>query len=339
MPGTLARDPNAPETKIHLITYGPAKVERCDPNSVTEAQECIGKLPVTWIQVVGLGDIGIIRSIGETFGLHRLAVEDIVHTSQRAKVEQYEDSIFIVARPLKSDATTEQISMVLGKDYLITFQERESAVFQPVEERIKNGKGRIQGESVDYLMYAVFDSIVDHYFPILETFDIQLETLEDDVFKLADQACGERLHRVGQQLRLLLRNVVAMRAVTKKLLRDGDLEIADNARFYLRDTEDHICRIEELVRSFQDHVSDLMNLHLAMLSTRMNEVMKILAAIATIFLPLSFVAGLYGMNFDPTVSPWNMPELSMYLGYPLILGLMGLVFVGMIIYFRRKRWL
>lgn len=341
VPGTFAPDPGAPAPEIHILAYGPDGLSEREIQDAEEIKSLLGEYPVTWIQVTGLGDVEIIRRIGEVFDLHKLVVEDIIHTSQRTKVEFYETYGFAVARTitLGEDLETEQLSLVFGRDYVITFQERADNRLESVQKRIRERRDRIRDERSDYLLYALLDLLVDLYFPILGDFDERLEKLEDEIFTSPAKVSSVRIHDTKRQLRLLRKTVGPIPEVAENLMDEDIALISDTTRLHLRDTKDHSHRVLDIVEAFEGQASDLMDLHLSIASARMNEVMKVLTVIATIFIPLTFITGLYGMNFNTDVSPWNLPELNWYWGYPFALGLMSATVMALAVHFRRKTWL
>ena len=341
VPGTLKVDPNAPQPIIHVIAYGPDEAIERDIGDVHEIRQLIGRLPVLWVNVDGLGNAETIGTLGELFSLHKLALEDAVSVHQRAKVEPFGDQLFMVARMLSTteELDTEQLSMFLGKGFVLTFQETHGDYFDPVRDRIRNKKGRIRGVGADYLAYALLDAIVDSYFPIVERYGETMETLEEVVFAQPGTDTATRLHKAKRDLILLRRAIWPLREALTSLFRDEFPLISADTRVYLRDCYDHAIQVMELVDGQRENAADLMNLYLTCVSNRMNEVMKVLTVIATIFIPLTFVAGIYGMNFDPDKSPWNMPELKWAWGYPACLTVMGIVTIGMLAFFRRKGWL
>ena len=302
------------------------------------------KSPVLWLDVTGLGDAALVQSIGEHFGIHRLALEDVLHPNQRPKVERHEEVDFVVvrmARIASDDALdVEQVSMFLGKDFVITFQERHGDVFEPVRNRIRESRGRIRGQKSDYLLYALVDAVVDNVFPIVEKISERLEDEEDKVLRGEDEeTAAERIYDIRRELILLRRAIWPLREAVNELYREDSPRITEDVKPYLRDVSDHTMQLVDLLESEREVVGTLMDVHLTQVSNRMNEVMKVLTIIATIFIPLGFLAGLYGMNFDPGVSPYNMPELSWFYGYPFALSIMALIAIAMLFFFRRKGWL
>lgn len=340
-PGTLVPDPAAVRPLVRLFGYGPEKFEEQEVADIETLRAYVNRWPVLWVNVDGLADLGLLESLGEAFGLHRLALEDVINLHQRPKIEDYEDHVFIVTRMLISadSPATEQISMFLGKGFLLTFQERRGDCFDLVRNRIRQHRGRIRSSGADYLAYSLLDAAVDGYFPALEVCGERLETLENRVMETHDTMRFVQIHDMKRDLLAFRRVIWPLREMVNALAREETPHVTDATRVYLRDCYDHTIQLMDLVETYREVASSLVDVYLSSASARMNEVMKVLTIIATIFIPLSFVASLYGMNFDPKVSPWNMPELGWYLGYPFALALMALIAGGLIWYFHRKGWM
>ena len=296
---------------------------------------------MTWVNVDGLGDLETLTRIQEIFGLHRLALEDVVNVHQRPKAELYEDHLFVVARMPRPGAglETEQFSLFLGKGYVLTFQEAPGDCLEAVRERIRNERPRIRAGGPDYLAYAIIDAVIDSYFPLLEGIGDQLEALEEEVLARPHSSQVPILHGIKRDLMNLRRIVWPLREVLAGFVREESPLITEATKIYLRDCYDHTIQIMDLLESYRDVATGLMDLYLSSISNRMNEVMKVLTIIATIFIPLGFIAGLYGMNFNPEISRWNMPELNWALGYPFALGVMGTIALVMLVFFGKKGWL
>lgn len=337
-PGTLTFDPEFRRPQIRVIAYGNDELLDTEA-SVEQLGGYLDSWPIVWVNVDGLGDEGTLRAIGEIFSLHRLALEDIVNLGQRAKVEPYEEDLFVVLRiPTDSHGHTEQVSMLVGRNYVLTLQEHPGDCFEPVRERIRHGKGRIRKAGADYLAYALVDAAIDSYFPVVEEFASRLEGLEDEVLQSSERSTVPKVHAVKRELNELRRTIWPHREALNSLLRETGPFISAETQIYLRDCYDHTIRVAELLESQRELCSDLMATYLSAVSNRMNEVMKVLAIIGTLFIPLGFIAGVYGMNFDPDASPWNMPELGWYLGYPFALSLMAAIVIGLLAFFWRKGW-
>ena len=344
VPGTLSADPSAEPTKMRVIAYGPNKLHEADCASIAEIKVLQKREPtVLWLNVTGLADTSLLQEIGDHFGLHRLALEDVTSTDQRPKVEIYEKADFAVFRMAQHlpdrGLDIEQVSFFLGDGFVITFQEREGDVFDPIRARIREARGRIRTAGSDYLLYALLDSVVDNVFPLIESISIRLEDEEEHILRgRGNDNVIESLYEVRRDLILLRRALWPLREAIGQLMRVEGNRISEDTRVYLRDVADHAVQIVDLLEAEREVVSTLMDVHLSQVSHKMNEVMKVLTIIATIFIPLGFLAGVYGMNFD-TASPYNMPELGWRFGYPAVVTVMLLVGIGMLFFFRRKNWL
>ena len=341
-PGTLVADPTFSRPLITLLTYGPQELREQEVSDLQELTRSVGDWPVTWVNIEGLGDVSTISKIGEMFGLHRLASGDVLHTHQRPKVEQYGNHHFIVTRMamLNEHLETEQLSIFLGKNFVLTFQEGlPGDNLGPVRERIRKQGGRIREGGNDHLVYALLDAVVDNYFPLLEEYGERLEALENEIVTRPSPTIVARIHAIRRDLLTIRRAVWPQREAFGLLMREETPLITTETRVYLRDCYDHVTQIIDLVETYRELGADLTEIYLSSVSNRTNEIMRVLTVIATIFIPLTFIAGIYGMNFDTRVSPLNMPELDWYWGYPLALLLMLVVAGGQLIFFRRRGWL
>ncbi|MCB1055249.1 MAG: magnesium/cobalt transporter CorA [Acidobacteria bacterium] len=338
-PGSLQIPTDAPASAMRLIAYGADEMLDREVQDVAEIRQVLGQYPVTWVDVVGLGTEAVLRGLAELFGIHRLALEDVVNVGQRSKVEDYGEHHFVVFQTvqLSDHLEIEQISLFIGEGFVVTFQEKPGDSWEPVRERLRRGTGRIRGAGADYLVYALLDAGIDGYFPVVEMLGDRLEALEEHVFSDADIEILGDLHAVRRELLALRRTIWPQRDTIHTLERSSP-PFSHETQVYLRDCYDHVLRLVELSENLREMGANLMDLHLSMTSNRMNEVMKVLTIISTIFIPLGFLAGLYGMNFD-THSPWNMPELGWRWGYPVVVGVMVTVVVGLLLYFRSKGWI
>lgn len=334
-PGTITVTPGAPKPVVTVIAYGPETIEEKRIDRVEDLRGWIGGWPVTWVNVEGLGDAETIQKLGEIFSLHRLALEDVTDIRQRAKVEDYPDHLFFITRmtTLAEHLETEQLSIFLGQGYVVTFQETPGDCFDPVRERIRRKRGRIRSSSPDYLAYALLDAIIDNYFPVLEAYGEKLEVMEDDIVRRPDPRMVPAIHALRRDLLAMRRAVWPLREAVNSLVRDESPRFAPETRLYLRDCYDHVIQILEVIETYREVTSALMETYLSSISNRMNEVMKVLTIISTIFIPLSFVASVYGMNFV------HFPELQWRWGYPLVLLVMAGVASGLLLFFRRRGWL
>lgn len=339
-PGMVKPHPSSPKPVLHVIAFGADKVVERELDSPSQVAEFLGKWPVTWLNVDGLGDEAVVRQLGELFGLHRLALEDVINVHQRAKVEQYGDHLFAVLRMVDvgQELGTEQLSLFLGRGFVLTFQENEGDCFDPVRERIRKGLGYIRQRGSDYLTYTLIDAVLDNYFPTLEQSGDVLDELERRVLRRPEKEIVEQLYAIKKDLLVLRRAVWPMRDAVGSLLRDTTNMVTHETQVYLRDCYDHVVQIMDMLENLRDLASSLVELHMLGVNNRMNEVMKVLTIITSIFIPLSFITGIYGMNFHTERSPWNMPELEWYFGYPLALAMMVCVAVGQVMFFRRKGW-
>jgi len=296
---------------------------------------------VSWINIDGLGDPDTFSQLGEIFGLHALALEDVVNLHQRPKFEAYGDTDFIVIRmpSLSPQLDLEQISMFVGERFLITIQEKPGDCLNVLRDRIRNNKGRVRRRGASYLAYTVLDSIVETFYPVVEAYTDRLEDLEVRVLASATDNIVPEIHAIRHDLRALRRTIAPTREVISAMARADASDAQDDTHVFLRDCQDHAVQLMEALDTNRELASSLMDLHLSNVSMRMNEVMKVLTIIATIFIPLGFIAGLYGMNFDGELSPWNMPELRWRYGYPFALSVMALTAIGLVFFFRSKGWL
>lgn len=341
-PGTLTIDPEAPPPAIRVVAYGPDRVVERDIQDVDELHGFVGHWPVCWVNVDGLGDSNTLERLAALFHLHPLAMEDVVNTHQRAKVDQFGELTFVVTHmvELKDRFEAEQVSLFLGPNFVITFQERPGwDCLEPVRDRIRRHVMRIREAGPGYLTYAILDAVIDHYFPVLEAYGERLETLEDAIVGHPDRGVVAEVHAVKRDLLHLRRAIWPQREAINALVRDDIPHLNAETRLYLRDVYDHAVRIIDLVETYREVCSDLMDLYLSSISNRMNEIMKVLTVISTIFIPLTFIVGVYGMNFNTAASPWNMPELDWAFGYPLCLLLMAIITAGQFLFFRRKGWI
>jgi len=340
-PGSINIPKGATPPQIHVTCYSANELTEYENPSLSKITELRGQAPVMWIDVVGLGDAEMIEQIGRELGLHRLALEDVVNIPQRSKVEHYNDNVFVVSqlpRPSRAQEV-EQISFFAGKDFVLSWRERPSSCFEAVRERLQVAGRPLRQSSVDYLLYALLDAVIDAFFPALATIGETLDDLDEEMEQGATTAIVSKIHGVRHDVRLLRRVVWPLREAVDTLITDHEWLIGQETSIYLRDCHDHTVQIIDTLENYREACSDLRDYYATEVSNRMNEVMKVLTIIATIFIPLSFIAGLYGMNFDPEVSALNMPELRWRGGYPFALGLMAAVAVGQLLFFRWRGWL
>jgi magnesium transporter len=339
-PGTLQHTGarKVDEVRIRLIDYDADGIEERTLRSIEECFALAEQPPVSWINVDGLHDVAVVEAVGERFRIHRLVLEDVLSTRQRPKVEEYDDHFLVVVKMLSFDAdaeciVAEQLSLIVGPTFVFSFQEREGDVFEPVRERLRQGKGRIRSRGTDYLAYALIDTIVDSYYRILEQIGDRIEELEEIVMGAPTVEVMHRIHHLRREVLILRRAVWPLRETLAQMYRGEVPHITDETRVFLRDVYDHCVQVIDTVETLREVLSGAMDLYMSGVSNRMNEVMKVLTIIATIFIPLSFFAGLYGMNFD------HMPELHYRWGYPALLGWMAAIAGGMLYFFRKRDWI
>ncbi len=339
-PGSLVHVGEKKEEKVRItiIDYDKAQFQEKEAETVEECFPFKDKPTVTWINVDGIHEPEIVKKLGDCFGMHPLVLEDILNTDQRPKMEDYGNYIYIVLKMLyydekSNEMITEQVSLVLGSNFVISFQEKRGDVFNPIRERIKSDKGRVRKMGADYLAYALTDAIVDNYFTILEKIGEKVESLEEELVAKPTPEILQAIHNLKRDLIFLRKSVWPLREVISGLERGESSLIDASTKLYLRDVYDHTIQVIDTVETLRDMVSGMLDIYLSSISNKMNEVMKVLTIIATIFIPLTFIAGIYGMNFA------FMPELGLPWAYPLILLVMVGVGILMLIYFRRKRWI
>ena len=349
-PGIL-KVATAPAGRPPVITLMEYDAGAFEERVIPDAKELLSHLKndrVTWINIDGLNEIEILQALGSRFNLHPLALEDVLNTGQRPKVEQYDDYLFIVVQMLYLDAEkkicAEQVSMFLGKTFLITLQEEaDFDVFEPVRARIRTSSGQMRKQGADYLAYALLDSIIDHYYPVLESIGLEIDEIEDELVDNPLVRPIGSLHHHKRTLTQVRRLVWPVRDVANSLLHEESGLISPNTKIYLRDCYDHSVQLMDLVESYRDVLSGLMEIHISSVGLRTNEIMRVLTVISSIFIPLTFIAGVYGMNFAAERNgrklPWNMPELYQPYGYVFCVLFMLLIAVAQLIYFKKKRWL
>jgi magnesium transporter len=325
-------------TRLSVIDYDMERMETRDLTSVEEAFPFKATPTVTWLNITGLQDVDILQKIGQEYHLHPLIIEDILNTGQRPKAEIFDTYIFLVFKMVRfkednGELDIEQVSMVLGENFVITFQEKKGDVLDPLRKRIAEGMGRIRKAGPDYLAYAIADIIVDQYFAVLEALGEAAEQLEEAVISNPEQRLVADLYRMKRHFMKLRRSIWPLREELSSLIREEHQLIHKDTIPFLRDLYDHTIRIIDTVEALRDMVTGLLDVYLSSLSNRMNEVMKVLTIIATIFIPLTFIAGVYGMNFQ------YMPELKIWWAYPIVWIVFLVVAAGMVAYFRSKKWL
>lgn len=345
-PGSLVHigEQKTEKVKITIIDYHASTFEEKVVENVEECFAFKRKPTITWINVDGLHKIEVIEKLGTCFDVHPLVLEDILNTDQRPKAEDFDSYIFLVLKMLyfsekHREIHSEQVSLILGKNFVISFQESIGDVFDAVRERLRTGKGRIRKMGPDYLTYALIDAIVDNYFIILETIGEKVESIEENLVSNPVPETLQQIYNLKQEMIHLRKSVWPLREVINSLLRQESTLIKKSTYIYLRDLYDHTIQVIDTIETFRDMISGMLDIYMSSISNKMNEVMKVLTIFAAIFIPLTFVAGVYGMNFNPGISPFNMPELEWYFGYPFALFLLVGVAITMLVYFKRKKWL
>jgi magnesium transporter len=345
IPGTLSIEEDAKPPDIVLIDYNDKFATRLVNMTPEACAQYLDTESVSWVDVHGFGNEDILQRLGTVFKLHPLVLEDVVNVPQRPKVEDYQDQLVIITQMVMPKPTgegfwVEQVSLILGKYYLLSVQEEaERDCFHPVRKRIRLQQGNIRNRGADYLAYALWDALIDGFFPVLEMYGEKIEQLEDEVVMNPNNQTLTRIYQIKRELLALRRAIWPQRTAINILLRDGSSLISDEVLIYLRDCYDHIIQIIDVIETYRELASSLTDVYLSAVSNKMNEVMKLLTVISTIFIPLTFIAGIYGMNFNTEHSPWNMPELNWYWGYPLCWSIMLAIAGSLVYFFWRKGWL
>ena len=338
-PGSLIHIGNTyvENSKITLVRYDEVSLVEKEIRSVEDLREEKDRPGILWINIDGLQDVHLLEEIGMIFGLHPLILEDILSTDQRPRAEDYNDYIFIVLKHIHNHVDqsfhAEQISIVLGKNFVLSFQEKEAALFDPIRERLRSAKGRIRKAGADYLAHHLMDSIVDQYFVVLEDIEEKIEQLDNDLVRDPTPARLHTIHQLKRDLIVLRKSLWPLRDAIGLLQRSDSPLIIDSDLIYFKDISDHIIAIIDTVDTFREMLASMLDIYLSSVSMKLNEIMKVLTIIATIFMPLTFLAGVYGMNFK------YMPELEWPWGYFGILTVMLVIALGMILFFRRKKWM
>ncbi|NND62423.1 MAG: magnesium/cobalt transporter CorA [Flavobacteriaceae bacterium] len=326
------------ETKLEIIDYGADHYKSLVSENIRDAFKFKGTDHVTWININGLNNTEEIEKLGDHYHLHPLIQEDIVSTHQRPKMDEYDNYLFVVFKMLhyseEEELIYEHVSLVLGKDYVLTFQEADGDVFDGLRERLEKSKGRVRSYGADYLMFALLDAIVDNYFSVIEVLSQKIENIEDQLFEdRATEDVTYVIQDLKKEILKIRRAIIPLREVINRLEKVETDLIQDRTTNYIRDLYDHIIQVSESVDLYREMVWGLMDMYMTTISNKMNEIMKVLTIMASIFIPLTFMAGIYGMNFE------FMPELKYKYGYFVLWGLMILVFFGLLFYFRRKKWI
>ncbi len=339
-PGSLVHigDRKTETPRLRAIAYGEQYFEETDIDNLEEFLMSKPESSVTWLNIDGIHQVDIIEKIGRMFSLHPLAMEDVLNTDQRPKLDDYEDYICVILKMLtyndkESQLKVEQVSLIVGPAFVVSLQESEGDVFNPVRERLRRAKGRIRKMGSDYLAYALIDAIVDNYFLVLEKIGEKIEVLEDELLSDPKPETSRTIHHLKRELIFLRKSVWPLREVMAQLERGESSLVKDQTKLFLRDVYDHTVHVIDTVETFRDMVSGMIEVYLTSVSYKLNEIMKVLTIIATIFIPLTFIAGVYGMNFR------HMPELEWRAGYVFAWGLMVTIAVTLLSYFKRKKWI
>ncbi len=339
-PGTLIHigEQKIEKVKFTVIDYNEKEYTERELESLEECYPYLEKPTVTWLNVDGLHNLDIITELGNHFYIHPLVLEDIVNTDQRPKLEYFEKYLFIMLKMIYQNEKDkkieqEQVSIILGHHFVISFQEKEGDVFNVIRDRIKKSKGRIRTMGADYLAYSLIDAVVDNYFLILEKFGEELEVMEDELLEDPVPETAQKIHELKRELIFLRKSVWPLREIIYGLERGESPLIQKSTSIFLRDVYDHIIQVLDSVETFRDTISSMLDTYLSSLNNKMNSTMKVLTIIATIFIPLTFIAGIYGMNFQ------FMPELVWRWGYPTVLSVMCILGVCMFFFFKKKKWM
>ena len=340
VPGTMVYTGEKPKESLHIHSFDYTKqdVEEVILDNIEAAAGYKDTKSVTWININGLNYTTEIAGIGDQYGLHPLVLEDIVNTSQRPKIDEYDDYIFVVLKMLyynkNEKIVIEQVSLVLGENYVLSFQEAEGDVFDTIRNRLRQNKGRIRGLKSDYLMYTLIDAVVDNYFSIIETLGNKIEDLETELFAgTSREGLNIEVQQLKREILKVRRAIFPLREIINRIEKGEHQLINTRTITYYRDIYDHLIQVSENIDIYREMIWSLMDMYMTTISNRMNEVMKVLTIISTIFIPLTFLAGIYGMNFE------YIPELQYKYGYFVLIGVMLLMFVLLLFFFKKKKWL
>ena len=345
-PGTLifTGEQKIEKIKIDIFQYNTGSITEKNVDSIEELKVLVTNETVLWLNICGLHEVDKLGRLGEMFNIGLLEMEDILNVAHSPKLEEKEDHIFMIRKMLTSDnnikkISVEQVSFILGKNYLITFQENEGDVFNFVRERLRNGKGRLRKLGADYLMYRLLDSIVDNYSVIILELDEIMENIEDELLDDPAQNTIEGIYSFRKEVNKLRRSVIPLKEIIYTLEKDVHPLIQKSNLIFIKDLEDHIRSAADTLENFREQVNSMIEIYRSTSGLKLNEILKVLTIISTIFIPLTFIVGVYGMNFNSNISPFNMPELNWYFGYSLILILMAVIAVLLLIIFRKKKWI
>ena len=339
IPGSVIYTGEKSDQNLFIEAFDYTK-DKCVVKELLNVQECFEfeKGSITWININGLNHVDAIEKIGDHYELHPLVLEDIVNIASRPKIDEYDDYLFIVLKMLYYDANekivSEQVSFILGEDYVLSFQEAEGDVFDEVRERIKTAKGRVRSMPADYLLYVLIDAIVDHYFSVIEVLGNKIEDFETDIFSgHVTEDISQNIQNLKREILRLRRSIFPLREIINRIEKNESNLINKKTITYYRDIYDHLIQVSENIDIYREMIWSLMDMYMTTISNKMNEVMKVLTIMASIFIPLTFIAGIYGMNFE------YIPELKYKYSYFILWGVMVVLFIGMLFYFKRKKWL
>lgn len=341
-PGIPQMPDETSPTAIHVIAYSQDAIVEETFARLQPVLALRDRFDTLWIDVVGHGNSDFLEQLRDAIGLHALAIEDVVNLGQRPKLEEFDSNLFCVTRMIAErdgDLVSEQLAIFLAEGVVVTFQEYAGDCLEPVRDRLRESRGRIRRQTADYLFYAIIDAVVDAYIPLIEDLGDQLEAVEECVLLNPPRDAIRRIHEAKVHLLLLRKAIVPLREALDRLFREEVGFVTDDTLLYFRDCVDHLARATDHIDAYRDLANSVLDTHMSVVSHRMNDVMALLTMISVIFIPLSFLAGLWGMNFDTNASPLNMPELRARYGYPMALGLMLAIAVFQLWFFRRKGWL
>jgi magnesium transporter len=345
-PGAIMSNPSATATTVQVLEYDQEALTFKNVESLSDlpSEDSVNSKNGKryWISVCGLANLEFLEGLAQKYDLHKLAIEDVLNLHQRPKVDEYDDIYFLIAQSMRfkdNHLYGQQVSIFVKNGLVISFEESSPELLSMLEHRLRDTRSHLRFLNSDYLVYAMLDAIVDSYFPVLEKLGERLEDLEDDIISSPNRSVVAKIHLAKRNLILLRKAVWPLRDAINQILRDDSSCFTDETKLYLRDCYDHLIRVMELAESYRELSSDLMDIYLSSLSNRMNEIIKVLTIISTLFIPATFIASVYGMNFQPAISPYNMPELNWYFGYPYAWALMAISFLAMIWLMAKLGWL
>ena len=345
-PGSLVftGEQKVEKIKIDIFQYNQSSIVEKKIDNIEELKDLLSSQSILWINICGLHEVDKLEKIGEVFNINSLVIEDILNVGHSTKLEEHDEYIFMISKMLDYNNKTkqisaEQVSFILGKNYLITFQEKEGDVFDFIRERLRTGKARLRKLGSDYLMYRLLDAIVDTYAVIILQLDELIEEIEDELLDDPDQETIEEIYRFRKQVNKLRRSVFPLKEIIYSIEKDVHTLINKSSLIFIKDLGDHVKSAIDTVESYKEQITSMIEIYRSSSGLKLNEIVKVLTIISTIFIPLTFIVGVYGMNFNYEISPYNMPELKWHFGYPIVLGFMFVVAVTLLVIFRKKRWI